>query len=67
MNVTTHTAVVASVPSPRVTLPGLTSTDTVPTLGMFSRPVKSSHAEAAVLISVEKYSPWQIRIGMGIV
>ena len=37
----------------------VSSTDTVPTLGMFSKAVKSSHAEAAALISVEKYSPWQ--------
>lgn len=49
----------ASVPTPAPTamLMDVSSTDTVPILGMFSRAVKSSHGKAVALISVEKNLP----------
>lgn len=52
VKVISHTDVLALLPLPVVTF-AVSSTDTVRMLGMFSRPVRISHAEAFASISVD--------------
>lgn len=58
VNTMFHTDVFTSLPLPALLLP-VSSTDTVPMLGMFSRPVRNSQADALASNSAEMYVPYQ--------
>lgn len=58
---TSHTEVLALFPALKVMLAVAFSTETVPMLGMFSRLVSTSHAEALASISVDRYRPYRRR------
>lgn len=58
VNTICHTDVFVSLPLLVLLLP-TSSTDTVPMLGMFSRPVRNSQAEALASNSAETYVPYR--------
>lgn len=60
VNSISQTDVLALLPVPVLVL-AVSSTDTVPMLGMFSRPVRNSQAEEFALNSAEMYIPYRGR------
>ena len=58
VNTISHTDVFVSLPLPALLLP-VSSTDTVPMFGIFSRPVRNSQADALASNSVETYIPYR--------